>query len=62
MDSEKCKQQYKMSLEVEKGSREGSSRVLRVVLFTRMAREGFPGKVIVEKRPKGGEGAKSAPD
>lgn len=48
MDNGKHKQQYKMSLEVEKESREGGLIVLGVILFTRMAREGFPEKVIVE--------------
>ena len=36
--------------------------MLRVVLVTRMIKEGVPEKAMVEDVPRGGEAAKSSPD
>lgn len=43
-----------MSLKVDKRSREGGPRVLRVVLITTVSRKDLPEKVVLEEKPKGG--------
>lgn len=55
-DNKEHTQQYKVSLGVKEGSREEGSRVLRMVLFTKVTKEGLLEKASSAKAQRKGAG------